>query len=96
MAIAELNQILITKKSADSRFVVGADLFEIASQVTKETNIQSVATTAGNEHTFEMFPEQCLVVGKVPSGLIVLAPSPVGQNNEAEQLGEILSINLKA
>lgn len=96
MAIAKLNQILIAKKSADSRFVLGADLFEIESQGTKDTNIQSIATTTGNEHTFEMFPEQCIAVGKVPSGLLTLAPSPIGQSSKSQQPSQFLVIGLKA
>lgn len=90
-----LNQILITKKTGNALFVLGADLYEIESQVTNETKIQSVATTTRNEHTVEMFPNQCVVLTKVPSANLELQPV-ISPNLQIELHARFLAIELKA
>lgn len=95
MAVPKLNQILITKKSDESHFAVGGDLFEIESPTTNDATIQSVAAAKGNEHTFELFPEQCLVIGSIPSGFLTLSQALPEKNPDEKLEREFLRIALE-
>ncbi|WP_432663720.1 hypothetical protein R9X47_24435 [Wukongibacter baidiensis] len=86
-----LNETIVAPvATADTAISLDSPLYTIESVNTTELRAQSVATSAGNEHTVQKSSNESLIATKVPQGEVALLTStPANERQPVERLAVI-------